>query len=290
MRMRRLLLAGTALVFVGPVFAADMSAPRPAVMPIKAPVIAPMHFSWTGCYIGAQAGVGWGHKDISEPAEPFFQYFAPPDSPIGVDQSVGFIGGGQIGCDYQFAANWVVGARGDFSWAHIDGQASDPFFAGKDGGPITLTAKTNALASATGRLGYAWDRAMLYGIGGVAWAHDKYAIQDLSFWGAGLSQTFCANNAFTATQPCNPQGSETRLGWTVGVGLEWAFTDSWSILFEFNHYDFGTRSVTLTDPSGAGAGVLVPVSGTVDIKQRVEVVKIGINYRLGWGGSVSSRY
>jgi outer membrane immunogenic protein len=283
--MRKLLLAGTALAFAGPAFAADMPAPSPAVMPIKAPVVAPMRFSWTGCYIGAQAGAGWGHKDISEPTEQFFQFVAPPGTPIGIDQSTGFVGGGQIGCDYQVAANWVFGARGDFAWAHIEGQAGDPFFAGKNG-PITLTAKTDALASATGRLGFAWDRALLYGIGGVAWAHDKYAIQNLSFWGAGNSVNFCGPNVAAAAS-CNPTGTETRLGWTVGVGLEWAVVDSWSVLFEFNHYDFGTRSVTLTDPNGnAGA----PLSGPVDVKQRIEAVKLGINYRFGMGGSVSSRY
>jgi outer membrane immunogenic protein len=281
--MRKLLLAGTALAFVGPAFAADMSTPSRAVMPIKAPLVAPLHFSWTGCYIGGQAGAGWGHKDISEPTEQLFQFFSPPGSPVAVDQNVGFIGGGQIGCDYQFAANWVVGARGDFSWAHIDGQASDPFFTGKNGGPITLTAKTDALASATGRLGYAWDRAMLYGIGGVAWAHDKYGIQNLPFWGAGTSANFCGPS-LPASVPCNPTGTETRLGWTVGVGVEWAFADSWSVLFEFNHYDFGTRSVTVTDPNGFSLGGVVSLSGPVEVKQRIDAVKIGINYRLGMGG------
>jgi outer membrane immunogenic protein len=280
--MKKLLLAGTALALAGPAFAADIAS-RPAVMPIKAPVVAPMHFSWTGCYIGAQAGAGWGHKNISEPTEQFFQFFAPVGTPIGADQNAGFTGGGQIGCDYQVAANWVFGARGDFSWAHIEGQASDPFFAGKNNGPITLTAKTDALASATGRLGYAWDRAMLYGLGGVAWAHDKYAVQGLAFWGAGNSFNFCGPS-IPSSVPCNPTGTETRLGWTVGVGLEWALADSWSVLFEFNHYDFGTRSVTLTDPNG----FVGPVSGPVDVKQRIDAVKFGINYRFGMGGS--SRY
>src|SRR3978361_1946510 len=117
--MRKLLLAGTALAFAGPAFAADI-APRPAVMPIKAPMVPPMHFSWTGRYVGGPAGARWGHKDVSEPTEQFFQFFAPPGSPIGIDQKVGFIGGGQIGCDYQFAANWVVGARGGFARDNIE--------------------------------------------------------------------------------------------------------------------------------------------------------------------------
>jgi len=282
--MKQLLLATTVLALSGPAFAAD----QPVRMPVKAPIAAPV-FSWSGCYLGGHVGAGWGHKDISEPTEEFFQFFATANSPIGVNTGGGFLGGGQVGCDYQFAPNWVIGAAGDFSWASIKGQGLDPFFGGKNG-PITLDAKTDSLASARGRLGYAFDRFMLYGTGGVAWAHDKYDIQNLVFWGSGRSINICANSAFTAVAPCNPEGSETRQGWTVGFGFEWAFVANWSMLFEFDHYDFGTRTVTLTASNGFGNGVLVPLSGSVDVKQRIDALKFGINYRFGWGGPVSARY
>ena len=292
--MKKLLLASTALVALGgQALAADL----PVGMPVKAPIAAPIPvFSWTGCYVGGHVGVGWGRKDFSEPTEPFGQNFAPVGSSINVDTGAGFLGGGQIGCDYQFAGNWVIGARGDFAWAHITGQSSDPFFAGKtinsDGSPITLNAKTDALATVVGRLGYGWDRFMLYGTSGAAWARDKYSITNLPFWGAGLNQAnVCANSTNTQVAPCNPTGSETRLGWTVGVGFEWAIAGNWSLLVEFNHYDFGSRSVTLTALNGAGPGtVTIPLSGSVDIKQRIEAVKLGFNYRFGWDSAVAARY
>jgi outer membrane immunogenic protein len=283
--MRRLLLAGTALAFAGPAFAADL----PARMPVKAPMVAPIApFAWTGCYVGGHIGAGASTQDVSEPTGPFGPFLVPANDRLRVDKS-SFLGGGQVGCDYQFAANWVIGAAGDFSWTDINGQTTDPFFAGKNPGPITFSAKTEWLATATGRIGYAWDRVMVYGKGGAAWAHDKYSVGNLFAWGNPNASLCFSGAAFAA---CNPTGTETRTGWTVGVGFEWAFADNWSTALEFDHYDFGTKRVTLTDPNGFSFVTLgaVAVSGPVDVKQRIEAVKFSINYRFNWGAPVSARY
>src|ERR1700704_5833797 len=117
--MKQLLLASTVLVFAGQVQAADLR------MPVKAPVAVAPHYTWTGCYVGGHVGAGWGKNEISETLEPPFpsgQNFAPVDTPVTVDQRDGLLGGAHVGCDYQLAPNWVVGAVGDFSWASIEGQ------------------------------------------------------------------------------------------------------------------------------------------------------------------------
>jgi outer membrane immunogenic protein len=264
--MKKLLLATTMLTIAAPAFAADLG----RRMPVKAPpILAPVPlFTWTGCYLGAHAGVGWGRKDFSEPDT--FGDFADPGEAIRVDTGAGFVGGGQVGCDYQLAPNWVIGIEGDFAWADIKGDATDPFFSGKNGNPIVFHARTEWITDVTGRFGFAWDRWLIYGKGGVAWAHDKYSIDNLTFFNG--SPCFSGNTAI----PCNPAGSETRTGWTAGGGIEWAFWNNWSAKIEFDHYEFGTRRVTLFDPVG-------DVSGPVDVKQRIEVVKFGLNYRFGWG-------
>ena len=101
--------------------------------------------------------------------DPVGTRIAPVGSEVRVDSDAGFIGGGQVGCDYQFATNWVVGLAGDFSWANIDGVADDPFFSGKTAGiPLTLHSRTDFLATATGRIGYAWNTLLIYGKGGFA--------------------------------------------------------------------------------------------------------------------------
>jgi outer membrane immunogenic protein len=261
--MKKLWLGSVALIALGvPATAADLAVKAPIV---KAPIIAPVpYFNWTGCYLGAHVGGAWGRKDFGDPTG---STFAPPGETVEVKVS-GWIGGAQLGCDYQIAANWVVGAEVDYSFADLKGSAADPFFEGKN-----LEARTRALATATGRVGYAMDRTLIYVKGGGAWARDRYDLRadpivltppGIVIFPGGLASA-----------------SETRSGWTVGFGLERAFWDNWSIKFEFDHYELGTRRITLLDP----------VNGTqdADIKQRIDAAKIGLNYRFG-AAPVSARY
>ena len=200
--------------------------------------------------------------------------FAPPGATIRINTS-GWFAGGQVGCDYQFAPNWVIGIEGSGSGADIKGSAVDSFFNGKNES-LTFHAKTDWFASATARVGVTWDRWMLYAKGGAAWAGDKYSA-------LGTVSGTCA------TAPCavpfDFTASETRTGWTAGVGIEWAFWNNWSARLEYDHYDFGTRSVNLSDPN------FTPTFIPADIKQRFDTVRLGINYRFGWGKApVVARY
>ena len=98
-----------------------------------------------------------------------------------------------------------------------------------------------------------WTRDVPSGKGGAAWARDKYDTRNPLLYD------------FT--------GSEIGTGWIVGAGLEWAFWHKWSARLEFDHYDFSNRTVVLTDPNLG--------SQVANIKQRVETVKLGLNYRFG---------
>jgi outer membrane immunogenic protein len=261
--VKKFLLATTAVAALSvPAFAADM--------PLKAPMMAPVAlppYSWTACYVGGHVGVGWGRKEFSDNVNAVNDLGGSIPFNVGAD----FLGGGQIGCDYQFASNWVIGIAGDFSWANIEGQTDDPFFAGKNGNPETLYAKTDFLATATGRIGYAWDHYLLYAKGGAAWAHDKYSISNMGAFAGGL----CLNG-----NGCNPTASETRFGWTVGGGFEWAFANNWSTFIEGDYYGFGTKGITFTDPNAAVIFGTGGTSTTYDVKQYIAAVKIGLNYRF----------
>jgi outer membrane immunogenic protein len=252
--MKKVLLASAAVVFAGSAFAGDFPtrAKRPMANP---PATAP--FSWSSCYLGAHIGGGWSGTGFSDPTG---SHIAPLGNAVN-DGGAGLLGGGQIGCDYEFANNWVIGAAGDFSWADIDGQTSDPFFSGKNSdSPLSLGTRSEYIASATGRLGYAWNQFLIYGKGGAAWTHDKYAVNN---W----------NCAFTLA--CYANASATRSGWTAGGGIEWAFASNWSALIEYDHYDFGTSNYTFMDPAVPG------FPGTFGVKQELDVVKAGLNYRFG---------
>jgi opacity protein-like surface antigen len=167
--------------------------------------------------------------------------------------TAGVLGGGQVGCNLQFGGNWVIGIEGEGSAADIKGTTTQTIV----GITGTASAKTDWIASATGRLGYTWDRWLIYGKGGAAWAHNNYTLSIPVF-------------------PEHETASDTRTGWTVGGGIEWAFWNNVSAKAEYNYYDFGTSSVTLV---GTFAGVPIEVPG-VEIRQRISVGKLGVNYRF----------
>ena len=118
------------------------------------------------------------------------------------------------------------------------------------------TARSMSLATVTGRIGYGWDRLLGYVRGGGAWERDDY-------W----ATTIVLGTAYTAR--------ETRSGWTIGVGAEYAFTDFLSASVEYNHYDFGTRQIAFT-PQIVGLN-----PAFVDIKASTSVVRAGLNLRFG---------
>src|SRR5213075_335042 len=179
------------------------------------------YFSWTGCYIGGHIGGGWGRETVSIPDLAFTAGVPPGTVPPGFSvpsvtgNTSGVLGGGQVGCNYQFAPNWVIGIEGDGEAADIKGDATATVL----GITGTAHARTDWIASVTGRLGYTWDRWMLYAKGGAAWAGDKYSA-DIPIFAEHIL------------------ASQTRAGWTVGGGVEWAFWQNWSAKVEYDFYDF----------------------------------------------------
>jgi outer membrane immunogenic protein len=232
----------TALVFADTANAADL--------PLKAAMAAPVPaYSWTGCYAGAHVGWGWGQQ---HPTDGFRGGTSGPGaSAKGSLDSSGGLFGGQVGCNYQFAGNWVVGLQGDLAGTDINGKGADPFF-GRKGSTVAL--KTDWLASVTGRVGLtSSDNLALYYVkGGVAWDHNQWDLSNTGFTGPSL-------------------WSETRTGWTIGAGIEWVlWSPRWTGFAEFNYYNFG-NGTTFT-----GADLSFFQTG----QQSIETVKVGINYKL----------
>lgn len=172
--MKKLLLSGVALaalIAAAPVSAADM--------PVRGPVYkaAPVAvFNWTGFYFGGHLGYGWGDG-------------------VNVGNNVdGFLGGVQAGYNWQLSRNWVFGVEGDISGTDMNNNAF---------------AHIDYLGTLRARVGYTWDRAMLYGTGGLAWNRSSL----LGF-------------------------HDTDTGYALGLGLEWAFAPNWSTKLEYMYYNF----------------------------------------------------
>jgi outer membrane immunogenic protein len=233
--MKKILVAGITV-------AAFCSAPALAAdMPVKAPYVAPM-FNWTGFYLGIEGGDGWGstnHTNTLNGGSP------------GPARISGALFGGTYGYNWQ-SGNFVLGLEGDISWSSIKKTFVDPTggfcFAG-----VECFTKLRWLGTDRARIGYAWDRTLVYATVGFAYG-------DVS---AGI-----------ITDPNN--GSKLRTGWTWGGGLEWAFAPNWSAKLEYLFVDLGEKPI-YRSPGGTPENVLV----------NSNIVRVGLNYKFGdpWGKS-----
>jgi outer membrane immunogenic protein len=244
--MRRIFSAATivALAAATPAFAADLLVKAPPAIPA-----APVPF-WTGCYIGGHAGAV-----VSE--DRTTNVFGSSQS----FSSTGFVGGGQIGCDYQFAPGWVAGVEGRAAWTSLNNSHPSAVRNLVTGVvlPSQFTLSNDFLASTTARLGYSFaDRWLVFARGGAAWTHEK------------------ADDAFTTVGgiAVDPSATMTRTGWTVGTGVDWAFAPHWSATLEYNYYDFGNHGATLTN---AANNVVVNV---FSVKDTIHAVTAGVNYHF----------
>jgi opacity protein-like surface antigen len=252
--MKKLLIASTLITLAGgiPAHAADW--------PVKTQPVAA--FAWTGCYAGGHVGGGWASKDVTDPVQLVQDAFLGLGTTVGVTTVTtnpsGYLIGGQFGCDYQFAGNVVIGVEGAISGGNLKDTVSTALPLGNPGDSVQITAHTDFISSATLRLGYSFDRLLLYVKGGGAWVSDKYsAVGMFQFVGFDF------------------EGLDWRGGWTAGAGAEWALWRNWSIKLEYDYYDLGHRSVLMSDSVNV-------LSGTVDVKQTVQTVKLGLNLRVWW--------
>lgn len=239
-----------------PVMAADMR------MPVKAPPsVTVAVYNWTGFYVGAHVGGAWGDKDWTF-VESNAVILVPPSFPSYGSHSVrGLIAGGQVGFNWQApGSNWVIGIEAQASWSNADGQ-HQLLFQGTGAG---FRTEVEWLGTVTGRLGYAFDRVLVYAKGGFAFAHDNY-------------------ESFDPLNPATRRSfDDTRTGWTVGGGVEMALGGNWSAKAEYNYMDLGKNDVTFTNPAN---GFFI----RYNVDQQLHVAKFGINYRFG-GGPVVARY
>lgn len=254
--MRKLLfgnVAALAATVAGSAMAADF--------PVKAPAPFAQRFTWTGCYLGGSVGGGFARKNITDPVQLVQDSFLGLGSTVGIATASvspdGVVIGGQLGCDYQFASSWVIGMEGAASGARM---VASTTLGLPLGAPDTalVKARTDLLASVTARIGYAFDNVLLYAKGGGAMAGDRFNVTG-SFM----------------DMPFGFEGLQDRVGWTIGAGVEWAFSPHWSTSIEYNYYGFGRRTVAMLDNSNE-------FMGTVDVGQNIQVVKVGVNFHV-WG-------
>jgi outer membrane immunogenic protein len=218
--------------------AADLAVKaRPALDPV---------WSWTGFYIGGHVGAGWGTTETTLTS---FSGGPPGAFPIAQNSRSGFLGGGQVGYNYQ--SGWAVfGVEGDI--AGMDVKGTTPCII-----TIACTSKSDWLATVSGRVGgVIGDRTLVYIKGGGAWLHTNQSATV-----GGITQLTSA--------------SSTPAGWLLGMGTEYAFSRNWTGFLEYDYMDFQAKNVAF--PLG------VPAPGAVvnaSVVNKLSIAKAGVNYKF----------
>jgi outer membrane immunogenic protein len=244
--MKRLLISTAAVALMSSVgFAADLPMLEEAPAMI-APT--PIASNWSGFYIGVHGGYGWGNADLDDD----FNFGDNEEDFFGDSDLEGPVLGGQLGINWQFSS-FVLGVEGDASWSGIDDD-EDTF--SDDADDFGVNAEVDWLASVRGRAGLAFDRFMVYGTGGVAFAEFSTDLEDAS----GIFDD-------------GDDDGETEVGWVAGGGVEFLVTDNVSLGAEYLHYSFDDiESPTFVATQGGqafgggGDGDIDVIRGRVNVK------------------------
>ena len=234
-----------------------------ADLAVKAPPPPPVPlFSWTGFYIGANIGGAWADNNWTDSL--FLTNFTN-------NRSV-FIGGGQIGGNYQIG-NFVIGGEWDFDWAANNNNNSAAVFI-PGVGNVVVTNNNRWITTVAARFGWAVDHLLLYAKAGGGWVgYNNLTVTNLTTGVSltcGTILTNCGNNSG---------------GWLVGAGFEYAFTNNWTLKFEYDYLGLGNRTffIPATAPFLAG-------DTFTSNNRNVQMVKVGVNYLFNWGAPVAARY
>jgi outer membrane immunogenic protein len=233
--------------------AAPFGAASAADMPLKAPIVAPAAYSWTGCYIGAKVGAGAYNTD--------YQFFT--SAPSG-ERGVGGVYGGEAGCNYQ-TGQLVVGIEGEGFGSSMKATSNRNFSPAGILDNVTATARNTWDYNIAARFGLAVDRALIYGKAGLVVGDFKYNASGISTGGIETET-----------------GSNHMTGLLIGVGLEYGITANWSAKFEYDYLGFQDKSTLMTQCFPGTTTPCFPEAFR-NIGADKQIVEFGLNYRFGGG-------
>jgi outer membrane immunogenic protein len=258
------LLASASILVLGSVAASAADFPLKA-----APMVAPIPvFSWTGCYVGLHAGGGtMTDSNTHDAVNPVFgglsviEFGANGNNGIGT----GGVAGGQGGCNYQ-DGNAVFGLEAEGYWSGL--RTTTGFTLPTEGLSFTQTAKNKSDFSIAARVGIAFDRTLVYGKAGWVWGN-------FDFGSAFTECINCGSIAFAQSGTLN--------GLLLGLGIEHAFARNWTVKLEYNHLQFGSKSLSA---AAFEDGFAIPqLSSSFTQHATKDIVKVGFNYLFNWGAA-----
>ena len=238
-----------------------------------------------GFYVGVNLGAAKTNVDIGDT----FIYEADPFAANSFG-STGVIAGVEIGYNFQ-SGNIVYGLSAGVGYMDISGSVSADLPRSKPDDARTdingtYEAEGGLFGELTARLGYASGRSLFYVKGGGAFLNTDFSSD---YVGKNCTYTHCDRGGYKPNTPSlfGFEDSDTLMGWTVGVGVEYALTSNWSVKAEYQHFDFGTQSFDYGgEYTFSNCGTCIPskLSGSTDVDYTVDAIRIGLNYRFNGDG------
>jgi outer membrane immunogenic protein len=265
-----LLSACASLTLCGAAWAADLPQEVQPSAPLLAPVSA---YSWTGFYLGVNGGYAFGGDTAVDVHTHSARLPDLDRGSAGTLSPSGAFGGGQAGYNMQFG-HFVLGVEGDIQGSGASDSFRNQLF------PPSLTPPSHRFETGSAdmsidwfgtvraRAGVAWDRLLLYGTGGLAFG--------------GVSETVDLNPlpAFVpppgTVNPYHIENSDTRLGYAVGAGAEYAFTDHLSAKLEYQYVNLGSNTLTGPSMPASEGGLHYSVKQDADL----QTIRAGVNYKF----------
>jgi outer membrane immunogenic protein len=251
----------------------------------------PMSPSWNGFYVGLNAGAREDQVSATTTSVvgfaagfPLFPVAGFP-TPSLSQRAWSFRIGPYVGYNWQIGSQWLVGVEGDWAWADKTATNTTNVFA-TPGSPDTFSVKAGWDASIRARVGVlASPNVLLYLAGGPSWMK----VESTSACVAGGPNRIC----FATTPPINGQGftqpiitnSSTKLGWTLGGGIETMFAPGWIVRAEYRYSDYGTITSTDRRQFTPGAALVFGQDGfivTNDVRVRTNLATVGIAHKFDW--------
>jgi outer membrane immunogenic protein len=301
------LVVAALLAAGGSAFAADLATTKAPPAPLPPPAM------WKGFYIGLNAGGLWSNSgsaqistypiatQLTNPANPQNAIFATSlNGPLNIGSTNGFIGGGQVGYNWQpglMNNNLIFGFEADIQGVIVTGSKSRVVnniwpVAAPTGGSLwnnlDANGNMNFFGTVRGRVGYLVNPTLLvYGTGGLAYGGVSASVNltQYAFNAAGAANQLATGNV---------NGSNVQVGWTGGGGVEWMFMQNWSAKVEYLYYDLGSSNLDLnTYANTLRAGSLVSAPGaawtasTINGRTTGNLVRAGVNYHINLNPSAS---
>jgi outer membrane immunogenic protein len=230
---------------------------------LVAPPPTPPLFTWTGFYLGANLGFG-GDRFVYPVTAAAVTGGAAFAGSFSIT-SGGVLGGGQVGYNWEFPNNFLLGFETDFDGAAIRGKLTNTGGTiGAFGGAAEVGGRINYIGTVRARAGYAWDRFLVYGTGGFAYSQVNFPVSAAVGAGGGSVAISTSQN-------------NSRTGWTAGGGVEYAITNNLTLKTEYLYVNLGTNTIF-------NSNILGVVGVNMNQKTTANIVRAGLNYKFDWFG------